>query len=45
MRLVTAENIGELGDLKGYRHDFLSTSGFDIDGVDYSKEILRFDVI
>lgn len=45
MPLVTAENIGELGDLKGYRHDFLSTSGFDIDGVDYSKEILRFDVI
>ncbi|MCR5437672.1 MAG: trans-2-enoyl-CoA reductase family protein [Treponema sp.] len=45
MPLVTAENIALLGDFEGYRHDFLATSGFDIDGVDYEKEIERFDVI
>lgn len=45
MAQVTADNIAELGDLEGYRHDFLATSGFDIPGVDYEKEIQRFDVI
>lgn len=45
MPQLTAENIGTLGDLEGYRHDFLATSGFDIAGVDYEKEIERFDTI
>ena len=45
MPQVTAENIAQLGDLEGYRHDFLATSGFDIPGVDYEKEVERFDVI
>ncbi|MCQ2592415.1 MAG: trans-2-enoyl-CoA reductase family protein [Treponema sp.] len=45
MPMVTAENIKELGDFEGYRHDFLATSGFDIPGVDYDKEVERFDVI
>ncbi|MCQ2982362.1 MAG: trans-2-enoyl-CoA reductase family protein [Treponemataceae bacterium] len=45
MPQVTAENIATLGDLTGYRHDFLATSGFDIAGVDYTKEIERFDVL
>ena len=45
MPAVTAENIRELGDVEGYRHDFLATSGFDIPGVDYEKEVERFDVI
>ena len=45
MPAVTAENIKELGDVEGYRHDFLATSGFDIPDVDYEKEVERFDVI
>lgn len=45
MPQVTAENICQLGDFEGYRHDFLASSGFDIAGVDYEKDIERFDVI
>lgn len=45
MPQVTAENIAELGDFVGYRHDFLATSGFDIEGIDYDKEVERFDCI
>lgn len=45
MPKVTEENIRELTDIAGYRHDFLATSGFDIDGVDYEKEVERFDCI
>ncbi len=42
---VTAENISELADLAGYKHDFLATSGFDIAGVDYEKDVPRLDCI
>jgi len=45
MPQVNAENIAKLGDFEGYRHDFLAASGFDIAGVDYDKEVERFDVI
>lgn len=45
MPLVTQENVGELADLEGYRHDFLATSGFDIAGVDYEADTERFDRI
>ena len=45
MPQVTAENIAHLGDFEGYRHDFLAANGFDIAGVDYDKEVERFDVI
>jgi len=45
MPKVTAENIGELGDFAGYKHDFLATSGFDIDGIDYNVDVERWDVI
>ena len=45
MPQVTAENINELGDLDGYKHDFLAANGFDIPGVDYEKEVERFDTI
>lgn len=45
MPLITADNINKLCDLEGYRHDFLATSGFDICGIDYDKEIDRFDII
>jgi enoyl-[acyl-carrier protein] reductase/trans-2-enoyl-CoA reductase (NAD+) len=43
MPQVTAENISTLGDLDGYKHDFLATNGFDIPGVDYEKDVERFD--
>ncbi|NLK45212.1 MAG: trans-2-enoyl-CoA reductase family protein [Treponema sp.] len=45
MPTVTSENSAELTDLEGYRHDFLATSGFDIDGVDYEADIEAFDRI
>ncbi len=45
MPQVTAENIAVLGDFEGYRHDFLASSGFDVAGIDYEKEVERFDVI
>jgi len=45
MPQVTAENISKLGDFEGYRHDFLVSAGFDVAGVDYEKEIERFDTI
>lgn len=39
MAKVNNDTIAELCDLDGYKHDFLATNGFDIDGVDYEKEI------
>ena len=36
---VNNDNIAEMCDLDGYKHDFLATNGFDIEGVDYAKEI------
>ncbi len=32
------ENLGELGDLAGYKNDFLNLFGFAFDGVDYDAE-------
>ena len=37
--LVTTENLPELGDLAGFRRDFLKIFGFGIDGVDYDAEV------
>ncbi|MCQ2579690.1 MAG: trans-2-enoyl-CoA reductase family protein [Treponemataceae bacterium] len=45
MPSVTSENSAELTDLEGYRHDFLATSGFDIEGVDYEADVAAFDRI
>ncbi|NLM00930.1 MAG: trans-2-enoyl-CoA reductase family protein [Treponema sp.] len=45
MPKVNENNIYEVTDLIGYRHDFLATSGFDIEGVDYEKDVERYDVI
>lgn len=39
---VTEANIEERGDLEGYRHDFLNINGFDVEGVDYEKDITDF---
>jgi enoyl-[acyl-carrier protein] reductase/trans-2-enoyl-CoA reductase (NAD+) len=43
MPQVTSENSKDIVDLEGFRHDFLATSGFDIDGVDYEADTLRCD--
>jgi enoyl-[acyl-carrier protein] reductase/trans-2-enoyl-CoA reductase (NAD+) len=36
--VVTTENLDDLGDLQGFRDDFLRIFGFGIDGVDYEAE-------
>ena len=43
MPKVTTENAKNLVDLEGYKKDFLATSGFEIDGVDYEADVSRFD--
>lgn len=45
MNKTTDENLAEYCDLAGYKHDFLSANGFDVEGVDYTKDVARFDVI
>ncbi len=37
--LVNTENLPELGDLAGFREDFLKIFGFGIDGVDYDADV------
>ncbi len=36
---VTTENLDELGDLTGFREDFLKIFGFGFDGVDYAADV------
>jgi len=36
---VTPENLPELGDLEGYRHDFLRLFGFGVPDVDYEADV------
>lgn len=36
---LNSENIEELADLEGYRHDFLRLFGFDLEGVDYEQDV------
>ena len=35
---VTTENLSELGDLEGYRKEFYNLFGFDVAGIDYTKD-------
>jgi len=37
--LVSTENIAELGDLEGFRSDFLRIFGFGMPGVDYDEDL------
>lgn len=37
--LVTTETLPELGDLDGYREEFLKIFGFGVDGVDYEADV------
>lgn len=34
----STENLSGIGDLAGYKHDFLQLFGFDVEGIDYTKE-------
>ena len=45
MPKVTTENAKDLVDLEGYKKDFLATSGFEIDGLDYDADVASFDTI
>jgi enoyl-[acyl-carrier protein] reductase/trans-2-enoyl-CoA reductase (NAD+) len=35
---ATSENLSEIGDLAGYKHDFLNLFGFGFEGVDYLSD-------
>ena len=35
---ATTETLPEIGDLAGYRNDFLNLFGFDVPGVDYNAD-------
>jgi len=39
MSAVNDDNVREYCDLEGYKHDFLVTNGFDVEGVDYNKDV------
>ena len=45
MAKVNNDNIAEICDLDGYKHDFYATNGFDVAGVDYTKDVARMDQI
>ncbi len=45
MEMVNDGNLKDCCDLEGYRHDFYATNGFDIEGVDYTKELSSMDCI
>jgi enoyl-[acyl-carrier protein] reductase/trans-2-enoyl-CoA reductase (NAD+) len=35
---ATTENIAQIGDLAGYKQDFLNLFGFGFDGIDYQLD-------
>lgn len=35
---VSTENLSDISDISGYRHEFSKLFGFEVDGVDYDKE-------
>lgn len=39
MAAVSDENLKDVCDLAGYKHDFLAANGFDVEGVDYEKDV------
>ena len=45
MATITQENFAQVGDLEGYRHDFLATNGFDVEGVDYNADVASMETI
>jgi enoyl-[acyl-carrier protein] reductase/trans-2-enoyl-CoA reductase (NAD+) len=45
MPAVKDENVAQMTDLEGVRHDFLAINGFDIPGVDYEKDVTDLESI
>lgn len=45
MPQVTEENVNELVDMAQIRHDFLAINGFDIEGIDYEKDVADMTLI
>lgn len=41
---VTEETLSELGDMEGFRSDFLRIHGFDVPGINYEKDIPYSDI-
>jgi len=39
MEKITPENVFSETDVAGFKHDFLETHGFDVEGVDYDAEV------
>ena len=37
-KTADSETLPELGDLKGYSHDFHKLFGFEMEGIDYDKD-------
>ncbi|SFW27344.1 enoyl-ACP reductase FabV [Chitinophaga sancti] len=42
---VSTETISQIGDLKGYKDDFLNLFGFSVPGIDYTKEVDEMAII
>ncbi|MBI9097823.1 MAG: trans-2-enoyl-CoA reductase family protein [Spirochaetaceae bacterium] len=40
---VSTETLGEVTDIEGYRKDFLQLHGFDVEGIDYGKDVVLED--
>jgi enoyl-[acyl-carrier protein] reductase/trans-2-enoyl-CoA reductase (NAD+) len=39
MQAITEENLFELADVAGFKHDFMEAHGFDVAGVDYDADV------
>ena len=37
--IISSENIYECSDIEGYKKDFYNLFGFEVDGIDYDKDI------
>jgi enoyl-[acyl-carrier protein] reductase/trans-2-enoyl-CoA reductase (NAD+) len=44
-KIATTENLGEIGDLAGYKQDFLNLFGFGFEGVDYKADANEMTLI
>lgn len=44
-KIASTENLNEIGDLAGYKQDFLNLFGFGFDGVDYTAEANEMTLI
>ena len=40
---VSTETLREVTDIEGYRKDFLQLHGFDVEGIDYGKDVVLLD--